>query len=110
MLGSGSFGTVFKGLRRGFQEVAVKKLACGTAEDAWLRLLSKEVQILKKVSLDRNIVQFYGACLRSQQSAMLVMEYMEVRPIVLYLFLFTYGTPFARNTFLLPQRLHTLRL
>ena len=78
-LGSGSFGTVFKGLRHGFQEVAVKKLTPSTAEDMWFRLLSKEIDVLKKVSVDRNVVQFYGACLQSQASAMLIMEYMEVR-------------------------------
>ena len=79
VLGMGSFGVVYKGLRRGVQEVAVKKLHCSTEGDAWLRLLAKEVFVLKKVSYDRNIVQFYGACLQDQASAMLVMEYMAVR-------------------------------
>ena len=43
-----------------------------------MRLLRKEIAILKKVNHDVNIVQFYGAC--SAEPAMLVMEYMEVRP------------------------------
>ncbi len=43
-----------------------------------MKLLRKEIAILKKVSYDVNIVQFYGAC--SAEPAMLVMEYMEVRP------------------------------
>jgi hypothetical protein len=43
-----------------------------------MKLLRKEIAILKKVNHDGNIVQFYGAC--SAEPAMLVMEYMEVRP------------------------------
>ena len=107
---------VYKGLRRGVQEVAVKKLARNTAEDVWFKLLTNEIDVLKKVcdvslsayiklvmrilqpyqcsgcpaltrelsactqvSYDRNIVQYYGACLQDQASAMLVMEYMAVR-------------------------------
>ncbi len=70
---------MYKGLRRGVQEVAVKKLARNTSEDVWFKLLTKEIDVLKKVSYDRNIVQYYGACLQDQASAMLVMEYMAVR-------------------------------
>ena len=66
-------------MRRGVQAVAVKKFKCTTSPDAWLRLLVKEANLLKEVSYDRNIVQFYGACLEDQESAMLVMEYMAVR-------------------------------
>ena len=70
---------VYKALRRGVQEVAVKKLSCDCDEDLWLRLLVKESDVLWRVSHDRNVVQFYGACLQSQASAMLVMEFMAVR-------------------------------
>ena len=42
-----------------------------------MKLLRKEIVILKRVSYDVNIVQFYGAC--TTEPAMLVMEYMEVR-------------------------------
>ena len=80
LLGSGSFSRVYKGLRRGVQEVAVKKLVCTIDADAQLRLLRKEINVLEKVSFDRNIVQYYGACLQDQATAMLVMEYMSVRP------------------------------
>ena len=38
--------------------------------------LRKEIAILKKVSYDANIVQFYGAS--TTEPAMLVMEFMEV--------------------------------
>ena len=48
------------------------------AEDATtLQLMRKEITILKHVSFDPHIVQFYGAC--TTEPAMLVMEYMEVR-------------------------------
>jgi hypothetical protein len=40
---------VYKGLRRGVQEVAVKKLARNTAEDVWFKLLTNEIDVLKKV-------------------------------------------------------------
>ena len=39
----------------------------------------QEIRLLKRISFDRNIVQFYGACLESQPP-MLVMEYMGVCP------------------------------
>lgn len=56
LLGSGSFAKVYKGLRSKVQEVAVKKLAWQSTPD--MRLLVKEVDILKKVSFYRNIVQY----------------------------------------------------
>ena len=37
----------------------------------------QEISILKSISYDRNIVQFYGAVL-SNNEPMLVLEYMEV--------------------------------
>ena len=39
--------------------------------------MRREIAILRKVSYDRNIVQFYGAC--TSEPTMLCMEYMEVR-------------------------------
>ena len=39
--------------------------------------MRREIAILRKVSYDRNIVQFYGAC--TAEPTMLCMEYMEVR-------------------------------
>ena len=38
--------------------------------------MRREIAILRKVSYDRNIVQFYGAC--TSEPTMLCMEYMEV--------------------------------
>ena len=54
-----------------------KGIVCPQAEDATtLQLMRKEIAILKHVSFDPHIVQFYGAC--TTEPAMLVMEYMEV--------------------------------
>ena len=39
--------------------------------------LLQEIQLLKRISHDRNIVQFYGACLETKPP-MLIMEYMGV--------------------------------
>ena len=40
----------------------------------------QEVDVLKSVSYDRNVVQFYGTCPLGDQT-MLVLEYMEVSPV-----------------------------
>ena len=42
---------------------------------------AQEISILKSISYDRNIVQFYGAVL-SGSEPMLVLEYMEVRVLL----------------------------
>ncbi|KAK9811452.1 hypothetical protein WJX72_004105 [[Myrmecia] bisecta] len=74
VLGKGSFGMVFRGLRGGVQDVAVKMLT--RVDDEQLAQFRKEISILKSLSFDRNIVQFYGACLQEGRP-MLVLEYME---------------------------------
>ena len=53
-----------------------------TGHDARLTLevgrgIAQEVGILKSLNYDRNIVQFYGACLRPGGDPLLVCEYME---------------------------------
>jgi serine/threonine protein kinase len=40
----------------------------------WTR---QEVSILRSLNYDRNVVQFYGACLQEGSDPMLVTEYME---------------------------------
>ena len=37
----------------------------------------QEIQLLRKLSFDGNIVQFYGACLQ-EENTMMVLEYMAV--------------------------------
>ena len=49
-------------------------------------LLSQEIRLLERISHDRNIVQFYGACLQTNPP-MLVMEYMGVRATLAHLHL-----------------------
>ena len=39
--------------------------------------MRREIAIMKKISFDANIVQFYGAC-TDDTGAWLMMEYMEV--------------------------------
>ena len=77
---------VYKAVRQGTTDVAVKTLKLKVVSDLLLYQMKKESAILRKVSHDSNIVQYYGACLPSPASqelsdsgAMLVMEYMEVR-------------------------------
>jgi hypothetical protein len=40
----------------------------------------QEVGILKGLNYDRNIVQFYGACIREACDPLLITEYMEGAP------------------------------
>lgn len=69
---------VYKALRRGTTEVAIKKLNPKLASThASLGQLHKEVAILQRISYHSSVVQFYGAYLA--EPAMLCMEYMEVR-------------------------------
>lgn len=74
LLGKGSYGQVYKALRGGVQEVAVK-LLLSRGEDQLLAF-EKEIGILKSISYDRNIVQFYGACMMGAEP-MLLVEYCE---------------------------------
>ena len=41
--------------------------------------LSQEIQLLRSLSFDANIVQFYGAVLQ-EENTMMVLEYMAVWP------------------------------
>ena len=70
---------VYKAIRRGVQEVAVKRPAPGRATNAVCRALADEIRLLESVSFDRNIVQYYGSCLADPGAPILVMEYMAVR-------------------------------
>ena len=46
---------VYKGIKNGVQDVAVKVLA--NADETQLRFFEQEVKMMKQVSFDRNIVQ-----------------------------------------------------
>ena len=71
VLGAGTYGKVYKGVRGGVQDVAVKMLHYADSEDGLKQFVS-ECCILKSLNYDRNIVQFYGACLLSGLTPMLV--------------------------------------
>eukprot|EP00891_Asterochloris_glomerata_P007989 jgi/Astpho2/7989/Aster-x1474 len=74
LLGTGGFGQVFKALKGGVSEVAVKEMSC--IDVSQMHAFEKEVALLQSLTFDRNIVQFYGACLNGSR-AWLVMEYLE---------------------------------
>ncbi|KAK9834170.1 hypothetical protein WJX81_004930 [Elliptochloris bilobata] len=73
LLGTGAHGKVYRAVRKGVQDAAVKVLT--NVDAGQLKVFSNEIQLLKRISYDRNIVQFYGACLETQPP-MLMMEYM----------------------------------
>eukprot|EP00891_Asterochloris_glomerata_P007929 jgi/Astpho2/7929/fgenesh1_pg.00118_%23_34_t len=66
-------GPVYRGLKNGCQDVAIKVL--NHTGKAHLQQFENEIRLLKGLSFDRNIVQFYGACLKSE-GAIMVLEYM----------------------------------
>jgi uncharacterized protein (UPF0147 family) len=49
---------VYKGVRRGVQQVAVKRLTAVT-DPLLLNAIRKEISILQRVSFDRNVVQVH---------------------------------------------------
>lgn len=73
-LGAGNFGKVLRGLRGDVQPVAIKTTfkRDKQMEDAFVR----EIAMMKYVSRDRNIVQFYGACVQTS-ALLMVSELME---------------------------------
>lgn len=75
-LGYGSCGNVYLGVRSGIQDVAIKVLnkANCTAFAQQAGQLQREIALLRELR-DRNIVQFYGACIQ-QDAVMLVTEYL----------------------------------
>ena len=70
---------MYKGVRGGVQDVAVKMLHYGDSEDG-LKQFVDECCILKSLNYDRNVVQFYGACLLSGRTPMLVCGAPSAKP------------------------------
>ena len=68
---------VYKALRHGTLEVAVKHIPCIVDDPQKLHQLRREIAIMQRISYDKHIVQFYGACMTGA-GAWLCMEYMEV--------------------------------
>ncbi|KAL0039658.1 hypothetical protein WJX77_004541 [Trebouxia sp. C0004] len=73
LLGTGASGKVFKGIKNGVQEVAVKVLI--NSDEMQVQMFQEEIRLLRSVSFDRNIVQFCGACLQPTDT-MMILEYM----------------------------------
>ncbi|KAL3143559.1 hypothetical protein ABBQ38_002357 [Trebouxia sp. C0009 RCD-2024] len=73
LLGTGASGKVFKGIKNGVQDVAVKVLI--NSDAIQVRMFQEEIRLLRSVSFDRNIVQFCGACLQPSDT-MMILEYM----------------------------------
>ncbi|KAL0053929.1 hypothetical protein WJX82_001314 [Trebouxia sp. C0006] len=80
VLGAGTYGTVYKA-RRGSQDVAVKTLntqvlcPSGTSSHDW-RSIQKELRLHERLSRNRNLVQFWGHCVK-HGCIYLVLELME---------------------------------
>ncbi len=64
-LGKGGFGEVFKGLRDGVDEVAVKVIRISSCTPAVVAQFKAEIDLISKLR-HRHIVQFYGACVQPQ--------------------------------------------
>ena len=64
LLGAGGFGQVYRAVRGGVQDVAIKTLSY--SDDLQLQQFLVEIKLLKSLSFDRNVVQFYGRCADAQ--------------------------------------------
>lgn len=74
ILGQGSYGMVYKGVKDGVHDVAIKIFkSVSTARD--LELLQTEIAVLRSCN-NRNIVHFYGVSFKGSD-AWLVMELLE---------------------------------
>lgn len=74
-LGKGGFGEVFKGLRDGVDEVAVKIIRISNCTPCVIAQFKAEIDLISKLR-HRNVVQFYGACIHPQDLYM-VTELMD---------------------------------
>eukprot|EP00884_Botryococcus_braunii_P009691 jgi/Botrbrau1/18723/Bobra.0386s0046.1 len=74
VLGQGSFGRVVLG-KRGVQDVAIK-VTLKQNDERLMQNFVREIAIMRYLSRDRNIVQFYGAVVRPPHELWLVLEYM----------------------------------
>ncbi|EFN59227.1 hypothetical protein CHLNCDRAFT_138200 [Chlorella variabilis] len=85
VLGGGAFGQVYKALYDGVQVVAAKVLT-GLADERVFQSFVREAAILRDMR-DRNIVQFVGICMGSEEEgqpdeAMMIQEFMEAGDLV----------------------------
>ena len=62
-LGKGGFGEVFKGLKDGVDEVAVKRIRLLSASPSMIEQFKQEIDMISRLR-HRHILQFYGACVQ----------------------------------------------
>ena len=62
-LGKGGFGEVFKGLKDGVDEVAVKRIRLLSSSPAMIEQFKQEIDMISRLR-HRHILQFYGACVQ----------------------------------------------
>ncbi|KAL8030586.1 hypothetical protein ABFS82_14G292100 [Erythranthe guttata] len=81
-LGEGGFGPVYKGMLKGGQEIAVKRLS--KESNQGLDELKNEFIFIAKLQ-HRNLVKLLGCCIQGDES-MLVYEYMPNKSLDVFLF------------------------
>ena len=67
---------MYKGTRGSVQDVAIKMLNYN--DELQLQQFCVEIQLLKSLSFDRNIVQFYGACLHDEHPMLVSLPFIYV--------------------------------
>ncbi|KAF9593832.1 hypothetical protein IFM89_025617 [Coptis chinensis] len=81
-LGTGGFGSVYKGKMPNGEEIAVKKLAVGSNQG--VEEFSNEVMLLLRMQ-HRNLVKLLGCCVQ-REDRMLVYEYLHNKSLDCFLF------------------------
>ncbi|VFQ67312.1 unnamed protein product [Cuscuta campestris] len=81
-IGEGGFGPVYKGVLKGGQEIAVKRLS--EASKQGLREFRNEVICITKLQ-HRNLVKLLGCCIQGVET-MLVYEYMPNKSLDMFIF------------------------
>ena len=64
-LGKGGFGEVFKGLKDGVDEVAVKRIRILSSSPNMINQFKQEIDMISRLR-HRHILQFYGACIQTK--------------------------------------------
>ncbi|KAI3874289.1 hypothetical protein MKW92_045185 [Papaver armeniacum] len=81
-LGEGGFGSVYKGMLRDGQEIAVKRLSKGSTQGS--EEFKNEVLVILKLQ-HRNLVRLFGCCIEGEER-MLIYEYMPKKSLDAILF------------------------
>nr|GEV94670.1 receptor-like serine/threonine-protein kinase SD1-8 [Tanacetum cinerariifolium] len=81
-LGHGGFGSVYKGILKEGEVVAIKRLS--TVSDQGIEELKNEVRLIAKLQ-HRNLVQVLGCCIELKEK-LLIYEFMENKSLNTFLF------------------------